>query len=121
MQLAEMKNLERSSRRLEGIVVPLITPLSAQDRLDFSGLEKLLEHVLAGGVQGVFILGSSGEAASLSYRLRRELIETTCRMVARRVPILVGITDTCVVEALAVGRWAAEHGAQAVVSSAPYY
>ena len=55
-----------------GIIPPLVTPLLDRDTLDEAGLERLIEHVLAGGVHGLFILGTSGEAPSLSYRLRYE-------------------------------------------------
>jgi dihydrodipicolinate synthase/N-acetylneuraminate lyase len=106
---------------LEGIVPPLVTPLAGPDRLDIAGLERLIEHVLGGGVHGLFILGTTGEGASLSYRLRRELISNTCRLVAGSVPVLVGITDTCLAEAAALAGHAADAGAQAVVTSTPYY
>src|SRR6266566_1169377 len=106
---------------LQGIIPPMITPLKARDELDHPGLERLIEHVLGGGVHGLFILGTSGEAPSLSYRLRRELIERVCRQVAGRVPVLVGITDTALVELLNLARHAANAGAQALVLSAPYY
>jgi dihydrodipicolinate synthase/N-acetylneuraminate lyase len=109
-------------RNLEGIVVPLMTPLlSPGDRLDVAGLERLLNHVVEGGVKGVFVLGTTGEAPALSYRLRRELISQTCRLVNGRVPIVVGITDTSVTEAIALGCHAAEAGVEAVVTSTPYY
>jgi 4-hydroxy-tetrahydrodipicolinate synthase len=106
---------------MRGIIPPLVTPLRARDELDIPGLERLVEHVLSGGVHGIFVLGTTGEAPNLSYRLRRELIERTCQLVAGRVPVLVGITDTAIVEALSLSRWAAECGAQALVVSAPYY
>jgi 4-hydroxy-tetrahydrodipicolinate synthase len=81
----------------------------------------VLERVITGGVHGVFILGTTGEAPSLSYRLRREVIDRTCQFVRGRVPIIVGITDTSVVEAINLARHAAAAGAQAVVTAAPYY
>jgi len=59
---------------MTGIVPPMVTPLTGHDTLDVAGLERLIEHILAGGVHGVFVLGTTGEAPSLSYRLRRELI-----------------------------------------------
>jgi dihydrodipicolinate synthase/N-acetylneuraminate lyase len=108
-------------RRYSGIIPPLVTPLSDRDRLDGEGLERLVEHVLAGGVHGLFILGTTGEAPSLGYRLRRELIDRVCRQVAGRVPVLVGITDTAFVESTAVARAAADAGADAVVLATPYY
>ena len=104
-----------------GIVPPLITPVLGRDQLDVAGFERLIEHVLGGGVHGVFILGTSGEAPSLSYRLRREVIDRTCKVVRGRVPVLAGITDTSMVEAVNLARHAADAGAQAVVTAAPYY
>jgi dihydrodipicolinate synthase/N-acetylneuraminate lyase len=106
---------------LTGIIPPMITPLRGRDELDFAGLEKLIEHILAGGVSGLFILGTTGEGPSLSYRLRRELIQRVCKQVNHRVPILVGITDTSFVESVNVARSAAESGADALVVAPPYY
>src|SRR5262252_8536238 len=104
-----------------GIIPPLVTPLRDRDRLDESGLERLVEHVLGGGVSGLFILGTTGEGPSLSYRLRREFVERVCRQVKGRVPVLVGITDTSFVESVSVARHAADAGADAVVVAPPYY
>ncbi len=108
-------------RPLRGIIPPLVTPLLDRDTLDVAGLERLIEHILAGGVHGLFILGTTGEAPSLSYRLRYELIELVCRQVKGRVPVLVGITDTSFVESVNVARKAQDAGAQAVVLAPPYY
>jgi 4-hydroxy-tetrahydrodipicolinate synthase len=106
---------------LTGIIPPMITPLRGRDELDAAGLERLIEHILAGGVSGLFILGTTGEGPSLSYQLRRELIQRACKQVNRRVPILAGITDTSFVESVNVARSAADSGADAVVVAPPYY
>jgi dihydrodipicolinate synthase/N-acetylneuraminate lyase len=107
--------------KYHGIIPPMVTPLRDRDSLDVAGLERLIEHILAGGVHGLFILGTTGEGPSLSYRLRQELIERTCRQVKGRVPVLVGITDTAFTESVQVARWSAEAGADAVVLAPPYY
>lgn len=107
--------------KFHGIIPPLVTPLLGNDELDHAGLERLLEHVIEGGVHGLFILGSTGEAPSLSYRLRREVIDAVCRQTAGRVPVLVGVTDTAFVESIALAQHAADAGAAAVVLSTPYY
>jgi 4-hydroxy-tetrahydrodipicolinate synthase len=99
----------------------LATPLLDEERLDHAGLERLVEHVLAGGVHGLFLLGSTGEGPSLSYRLRRELVERVNEHVAGRVPLLVGITDTSFVEAVQMAEWAADCQAAAVVLAPPCY
>ena len=106
---------------LTGIIPPMITPLRGRDELDVAGLERLIEHILAGGVSGLFILGTTGEGPSLSYRLRSELIQRACKQVNHRVPVLVGITDTSFVESLNVARSAADSGAGALVVAPPYY
>ena len=106
---------------LSGVIPPLVSPLSSRDEIDQAGLARLIEHVLAGGVHGLFLLGTTGEAPSLSYRLRRELIDRVTTQVAGRVPILVGITDTSFVESVRLAEHAAQAGATALVLSTPYY
>lgn len=99
----------------------MVTPLKDRDTLDLAGLERLVEHILAGGVHGLFLLGTTGEGPSLSYRLRCELIERVCGQVDGRVPVLVGVTDTAFVESVNLAGIAADEGAAAVVLAAPYY
>lgn len=108
-------------RILQGIIPPLVTPLINRDALDVDGLHRLIERVLEGGVHGLFILGTTGEAPSLSYRLRREFVAQVCEIVGQRVPVLVGITDTSFVESLSLAEHAANAGAEALVLSTPYY
>ena len=109
------------NKPLQGIIPPMVTPLSGRDTLDLAGLERLIEHILAGGVSGLFILGTTGEGPSLSYRLRAEFIQRVCQQVKHRVPVLVGITDTAFVESVNVARISADAGADAVVLAPPYY
>ena len=99
----------------------MVTPLRGRDELDIEGLERLIERILGGGVDGLFILGTTGEGPSLSYRLRRDLIERTCRQVRGRVPVLVGITDSAFVESVDLARHAAATGADALVLAPPFY
>jgi 4-hydroxy-tetrahydrodipicolinate synthase len=106
---------------LRGIIPPLVTPLSDNDTLDLEGLERLIEHTIKGAVHGIFILGTTGEFASLSHKLRSELIEKTCRIVNGRVPVLAGISDSAFSESLNLARIAGNSGADAVVLTPPYY
>jgi len=106
---------------LTGIVPPLITPLKERDTLDVAGLERLVERLITNGVSGLFILGTTGEGPSLSYRLRRELIERTMKLAAGRVPVLVGITDTSFTESIEISKFAADKGVHSVVAATPYY
>jgi len=99
----------------------LVTPLLNSTSLDVEGLERLINHIVAGGVHGLFVLGTTGEAQSLSYALRRQMIELTCKFAKGRVPVLVGITDTSIEESVSLANLAAQNGAAAVVSAQPYY
>jgi 2-dehydro-3-deoxy-D-pentonate aldolase len=107
--------------RFSGVIPPLVTPMVGRDQLDFEGLGRLIEHVIAGGVQGIFVLGTTGEAPSLSYALRREMIAESIRCVGNRVPVLVGVTDTSFVESARLAKHASNCGADALVLSTPYY
>lgn len=109
------------ARPFRGIVPPMVTPLSAPDKLDCAGLERLVEHTLAGGVHGLFILGTTGEGPALSYALRRDLISRVTRQVAGRVPVLVCVSDTAYTETLHLTEFAAAAGADAIVMAPPYY
>ena len=99
----------------------MVTPLCGRDELDLVGLERLIEHILSGGIAGLFVLGTTGEGPSLSYALRRELVSRTCRQVRGRVPVLVGISDSAFVESVNLARHAATAGADALVLAPPYY
>ena len=114
-----MENLLKQP--MSGIIPPLVTPLKDNDTLDVEGLERLIERLIAGGVHGLFILGTTGEEQSLSYHLRHEMIRETCRINRNRLPVLVCITDTSIVESIRMAQIAAECGASGVVSAPPYY
>src|SRR5579872_3033347 len=110
-----------SNKPLRGIIPPMVTPLAREDELDRGGLERLIEHMIHGGVHGLFVCGTTGEGPSLSYRIRREIIRATCQQARERVPVLVGILDTSKTEMLAMARFAADAGAAAIVLGPPFY
>ncbi|MDQ8199416.1 dihydrodipicolinate synthase family protein [Pelagicoccus enzymogenes] len=105
-----------------GILPPLVTPLDEDQNVDREGLGTLVEHVLDGGVHGVFVLGTSGEGPALSLNQQKEVIRTVSMKVSRRVPVLVGITHSCYRESLRIAQCAADEGADAVVvAPQPYF
>ena len=99
----------------------MVTPLLENKELDLVGLENLLNHLINGGVHGIFILGTTGEGPSLSYAVRKLLITETCRIVNKKVPVLVGITDTSFDGTLEIANHAKKVGADALVVAPPYY
>ncbi len=110
-----------ANQKLRGIIVPMITPLKDNDTLDREGTIRLTEHIIKGGVHSIFLLGTTGEAQSLTYRLRNEFVELVCKQVAGRIPVLVGITDTSFDESVRFAQHAKECGAVGVVATPPYY
>jgi len=106
---------------LKGIIPPMITPMTEKGDLDIEGLENLIEHLLAGGVHGIFLLGTNGEGPSLTYALRKELITKACKLINGRVPVLVGITDTSFEGSVDIANHSKDAGADAVVVAPPYY
>lgn len=110
-----------AQQKFSGLIPPMITPMTGRDRLDTEGLGRLVDHLIEGGVGGVFVLGTTGEAPSLSHRLQQEVVARTVEAVAARVPVLVGITDPSFVETVRLAEHSAASGASGLVLSTPYY
>ncbi|MEU9094006.1 dihydrodipicolinate synthase family protein [Streptomyces sp. NPDC087901] len=107
--------------RYSGVIPPVVTPLTADGELDRPSLERVVGHLLDGGVSGLFALGSSGETAYLTPGQQDEVIEVITSAAAGQVPVLVGAIETTTNRAIERGRRAAELGADAVVVTAPFY
>lgn len=117
----DTQQIASKTQQLRGIIPPMITPLKGNDELDREGTIRLTEHLIAGGVHGIFLLGTTGEAQSLTYRLRYEFVELVCQQTKGRIPILVGITDTSLDESIRLAQHAQDCGAAGVVAAPPYY
>jgi dihydrodipicolinate synthase/N-acetylneuraminate lyase len=107
--------------KLTGVIVPLLTPLNADETLDEAGLRRLIEYVLAAGASGVLALGTTGEFALLSNAVKQRIAAAVCEMVNGRVPVLIGISDAGTQRALQWGKAVVAYGADAIVSTVPYY
>lgn len=106
--------------QLAGVVPPLLTPL-ADGELDTLGLERLIEYVLCADVGGLFVLGTTGEGPALSRASREAIVSESVAIVAGRVPVLAGVSDASLSDAVEAAHWAAECGADAVVATPPFY
>lgn len=106
---------------IHGIIPPVATPLLNDSEIDVEGLERLISHLLEGGVHGLFLLGTTGEGTSLSYELRTDFIKKVCRLVNKKVPVLAGITDTVFENSLRMASEYKEAGADMLVVAPPYY
>jgi 4-hydroxy-tetrahydrodipicolinate synthase len=106
---------------LHGIIPPICTPLTDDGEVDVSSVHTLVEYLLAGGVHGIFALGSTGEFAALTSRQRQTLLEAVVAAVRGRVPVLAGILDTSTARCVENGQDAGATGADAVVLAPIYY
>ncbi len=106
---------------LDGVIVPLLTPLESDGSVDLDGIGPLVEAVLAGGVAGIVALGTTGEFADLDAAERATVLEATIAATAGRVPVIAGVGAIGTTEACAHARHAAAAGADAVLALPPLY
>ncbi|MDQ0760696.1 dihydrodipicolinate synthase family protein [Streptomyces canus] len=106
---------------LTGVVPPVCTPLTPDREVDVPSLRRLVDHLVAGGVHGLFVLGTSSEAAFLTDAQRRLVVETVTGHVGGRLPVLAGVIDMTTARVLDHVRAVTAAGADAVVVTAPFY
>ncbi|ALU72917.1 dihydrodipicolinate synthase family protein [Rhodococcus qingshengii] len=104
-----------------GIVPPIVTPLTLEGEVDTTSLERLLSLQIEAGVDGLFVLGSSGEVGYLTDAQRAQVVQTAIGHVGGQVPVLVGVNDMTTNRVIAVAEQAREAGADAIVATAPFY
>jgi 4-hydroxy-tetrahydrodipicolinate synthase len=103
------------------MIPPVCTPLTETLDVDVPSLERLIDFLLESGVNGLFVLGSSGETAYLPDRCRRDVLEVAVSRVAGQVPVLAGVIDTATLRVLDHAEAAQKAGADGIVATAPFY
>ena len=109
-----------SIKKYNGIVVPAVTPLTADFQLDADGVKRLFGFFYEHGVHP-FILGTTGEAASLPFSLKRSYIEQAGRLKNAGSVLYVGISSNVFVESVGLAKHAFDAGADVVVATLPSY
>jgi 4-hydroxy-tetrahydrodipicolinate synthase len=99
----------------EGIIPILATPFHDDESLDLESWQRLLEFMVALGVDGVTILGVLGESNRLSDHEREALIKSAVKVVNKRVPVVVGTSHSGTQAASYLSRMAQDLGADAVM------
>src|SRR5688572_9207308 len=107
--------------RFEGILPPVITPFLDDGSIDRDGFATVIEHLIAAGVHGVIVGGTTGEYYAQTAEERLELMRLAHDVIKGRVPMIVGVgairTEDCIEYALAAKR----EGADAILVGSPYY
>ncbi|MEO3870617.1 dihydrodipicolinate synthase family protein [Nonomuraea sp. B12E4] len=112
---------DAESAALTGVIPPVCTPFTPDYQVDVASFVRLLDHLLDGGVDGLFVLGSSSEAAYLTDEQRRVVLDTVVGHVGGQVPVLAGVIDMTTPRVLEHVRVAAAAGVSGVVATAPFY
>lgn len=104
-----------------GIVVPMISPVTAEGDLDEEGVRRMVDHLVEGGVDGFMVLGTNGEGPSFTVAQRQRMVELAVEQAGGRVRVYAGIGGTSTRDTVALGQGALGAGADGVVAHLPPY
>src|SRR5262245_8034043 len=107
-------------RPLTGTITALATPFWRSE-VAYGDLRKLVAHQVAGGINGLVPMGTTGESPTLSHEEHMDVIRFVIDEVRGRVPVIAGTGSNSTREAIEMTRLAHEAGADAVLLVAPYY
>jgi len=102
-------------------ITPAVTPLNADGTLDVQGCRDLYDHLIAGGVDGILVLGSIGEFFALSMELKKQLISLAVKHIDHRVQLIIGTADMQVENVIELSNYALAEGADSVIVVPPFY
>jgi 4-hydroxy-tetrahydrodipicolinate synthase len=109
-----------TNKKYRGVIVPAVTPLKADYELDEWGVEKLFAFFRRHGVMP-FIMGTTGEASSLSMRIKHQYIRMAARIKQPGELLYVGISSNCLEDAAELGKFCFGEGVDVVVANLPSY
>lgn len=107
--------------KLQGIWSPMPTPFDSAGAVDEARLRQLVDHLIEGGVDGLFPLGTTGEFALLSREERKRVVEVVVEACKGRVSVLAGVSDPWPRNVIQYAEDAADVGADGIVATTPYY
>jgi 4-hydroxy-tetrahydrodipicolinate synthase len=107
--------------KLGGAVVPLVTPATGDGRIDLAAVNRLIQSQIDGGVEGVLILGTTGEGPCVPQALRRPLIEHAVKSADKRILIYANVAENSLADAITSTRDYFAAGADAVAALPPFY
>ena len=107
--------------KIHGIIPPVATPMRENEALDLPRLKWFLDHLIANGVHGIFVLGTNSEFYALDEREKQEVIATAVAHVNKRVPVFAGTGAESTRETIRLTRMAEREGADGVSIITPYF
>jgi 4-hydroxy-tetrahydrodipicolinate synthase len=109
------------SNKFRGTGVAMITPFHKQGTIDFTALERLIEHLITGGVNYLVVRGTTAETATLTREEQNALAEFVVEIVNKRIPLVIGIGGNNTQEVINKIRMNSLEGYDAILSVTPYY
>ena len=107
--------------RFEGIYTPVITPFHGDHSIDHDGFARVIEHLVAAGVHGIVLAGTTGEYYAQTREERIELMHRAREIVGDRVPLVMGVGALRTEDAADYAEAARAAGADAILLGSPYY
>ena len=104
-----------------GSMVAMVTPMHDDGGVDWTALERLVEHHISEGTDAIVSVGTTGESATLDHDEHGEVIARTVKAVAGRIPVIGGTGANSTSEAISLTRRAADAGVDACLLVVPYY
>ncbi|MCX7749681.1 MAG: 4-hydroxy-tetrahydrodipicolinate synthase [Clostridia bacterium] len=103
-----------------GAATAIITPFT-ENGVDFNKLEELIEFQIKGGIDGIVVCGTTGEASTMPDEEHKAAIKFTVEKVNGRVPVIAGAGSNDTRHAVELTKYAEEVGSDAILSVTPYY
>jgi 4-hydroxy-tetrahydrodipicolinate synthase len=110
-----------NASRFRGAVIPLVTPVTPKGTADETGLTRLIDSMLAAKVEGIFVLGTTGEGPSVPREFRQSIVQRAVNQARGRALVYAGIGDTCLADSIAAANDYLRAGVAAVVAQPPVY
>lgn len=107
--------------KLEGSIVALVTPMTADRAVDYAAWERLLDWHLQEGTRGLVVAGTTGESPVLAGEEFEQLLASAVERIGGRIPVLAGTGTAATDKTVALTRRAADLGADAALVVTPYY
>ncbi len=105
----------------QGTATAIVTPFLRDGAIDEASLRKLVDYQLKGGVEAIVPVGSTGEGATLSDDEQARVIEIVVDQINGRIPVIAGASSNDTRRAVALAKKAAQSGADAILTVAPFY
>lgn len=108
-------------QHLKGTGVALVTPFNADHSVDYAGLSKLVESIIAGGVDYLVVNGTTAESATLRNEEKKHILQFIKKQAANRLPVVFGVGGNCTEELVQAVEEIDLAGIAAILSVSPYY